>query len=89
MYKNKAEKLLLDIYRAVYKEVGADFNKLLESGETKREGWFNNYYLPMERQVEIVEDILKKSRFSESVKRQVSVSYWLGGSPSSKLPNDE
>jgi len=32
----------------------ADFDKLVQLGVTKKENWFLNYYLPIERQIEII-----------------------------------
>ena len=79
----KEEDLLLKIYRALYTEIGVDVDKLIENGTTKKEGWFNDYFLAHEKQEEILESILKKERFPKYKKQIIKNSIWLGASPSS------
>jgi len=77
----KEEKILLEVYRTVYKELGADLDKLIEDGTTKEDMWFMEFEMSRERQEEILNDILSKSRLSKHQKRTVEINYWLGCSP--------
>lgn len=77
----KEEKVLMEVYRAVYSELGVDIDELIEDGTTKKEGWFMEYEMPNERQEQILNDILSKSRLSKHSKQKVRINYWLGGSP--------
>ena len=81
MNLSKEEKLLFDIYRAVYKEIGVDFDALIESGETRQDGWFSKYFLEETRQKEILENMLKNKKISKLNKQRIRNSYWLGCSP--------
>ena len=77
--------ILLKIYKKVYAETDppADFRKLMDSGETKKEGWFMNYTLSEERQKEILETTLKEFKIPKWKKKAFRVEYWLGCSPKS------
>lgn len=79
----KEEALMLKIYRALYSEIGVDVDKLIEDGTTKKEGWFNDYFLAHEKQEEILENILKTEKFPKYKKQALRNSIWLGASPSS------
>jgi len=79
----KEEALMLKIYRALYTEIGVDIDKLIEDGTTKKEGWFDDYFLAQEKQEEILESILRTSRFPKWKKQAIRNSIWLGASPSS------
>lgn len=81
MNLSKEEKLLFDIYRAVYKEIDVDFDALIESGETSKEGWFSKYFLDEKIQKEIMENMLKNKKISKLNKQRIRNSYWLGCSP--------
>jgi len=80
---SKEEKLLIDIYRAVYWEIGVNIDELIESGETKKEGWFLNYCLSALRQKEILEDMLKGQKLTKLKRQVIRNSYYLGCSPKS------
>ena len=77
----KEEAIMLKIYRALYSEIGVDLDKLIENGTTKKGGWFNDYSLAHEKQEEIIEAILKTSRFPKYKKQAIRASIWLGASP--------
>jgi len=77
----KEEVLMLKIYRALYSEIGVDIDKLIEDGTTRKEGWFNDYFLEHEKQEEIMEAILKTDRSPKWKKQAIRNSIWLGGSP--------
>ena len=77
------------IYRKQYKEAtpSADFDKLIESGETKQQDWFKNYYLDQKRQQEIIDEICATNKIKGHDKRKVSQEVWLGCSPTSIKSN--
>ena len=81
----KEEQLLMDIYRRIYSEIGVDLDELIEQGITKREGWFDNYYMPQTKQDEIIEEMLKGKRLTKLKKNAIRVSLYLGSLPSSVL----
>ena len=72
-----------EMYRKMYKEAepSADFDKLMESGETKKENWFMNYYLPTKRQGEIFDSIIKKYKCNRWEREKISFEVWLGSAP--------
>ena len=78
------ENVVMNIYRQMYKEATppADFDKLLESGETKKEGWFEKYYLPAERQNEIYEYWCNKFKCDKYEREKISFEVFLGAAPS-------
>jgi len=82
----KAQKLLdaiFEIYRRAYKESDppADFDELMKIGETQKEGWFMNYYLPIERLTEIIEEVCKEQKIKGFSMRMIKTEIYLGGSP--------
>lgn len=79
----KEEKVLMEVYRAVYSELGVELDKLIEDGTTKEDMWFMQFEMSRERQEEILNDILGKSGLPKHSKQKVSINYWLGGSPKS------
>lgn len=81
----KEEQLIMDIYRRVYSEIGVDLDELIKQGVTKREGWFDNYYMPQTKQDEIIEEMLKGKRLTKLKKNAIRVSLYLGSLPSSVL----
>lgn len=42
----KEEKVLMEVYRTVYKELGIDLDKLIEDGTTREDMWFMQCQLP-------------------------------------------
>lgn len=84
---SKNDKILLEIYTEVYKEIGVDFINLLNTGETLKEDWYLNYYLDSKKQEEILNNVLKKHKLPKYTKKQLSISYWLGSSPTPVKPN--
>lgn len=79
----KEEQLMMDIYRKIYSEIGVDFDELIKKGVTKREGWFDNYYMPQTKQDEIIEEMLKGKRLTKLKKNAICASLYLGSLPSS------
>ena len=84
---SKNDKILLEIYTEVYKEIGVDFIDLLNTGETLKEGWYLKYYLYSDKQEEILNNVLKKYKLPKYTKKQLSTSYWIGSGPTSVKPN--
>ena len=84
--QSKAEKAIWEIYRRCYRECDppADFDQLMEAGETKHPGWFDKYYLPAERLTEIYNEVSKEYKLSKWEKRSIAMEVYLGGTPSSK-----
>lgn len=79
----KEEQLIMDIYRRIYSEIGVDLDELIKQGVTKREGWFDSYYMPQTKQDEIIEEMLKGKRLTKLKKNAIRVSLYLGSLPSS------
>ena len=77
----KEEQLIMDIYRKIYSEIGIDLDELIKQGVTKRDGWFDNYYMPQTKQDEIIEEMLKGKRLTKLKKNAIRVSLYLGSLP--------
>jgi len=77
--------ICLEIYRKMYQEADppADFDKLIRDGVTKEENWFLNYYLPIERQIEIINEFCEKYRCNRKEREAIEVEVLLGSAPSS------
>ena len=82
---NKLEKILIDCYRKVYSESTppADFDKMMESGETRVDGFFMNYTLSDERQNEIIAEAIKANKLKDWDAKWLTRNYLLGCSPKS------
>ena len=79
------DKICMEIYRKMYKEAtpSVDLDELIKKGVTKKEGWFMDYYLDEERQVEIIDEICKKYKCNKWERNKIENSIWLGASPTS------
>jgi hypothetical protein len=94
MKEKKLEKLVLDIYRELYKNStpSADFDELLKNATIDERGEkiipFMDYYIDKEKFDEIVENKLKTVKLDEWYKRGVRFNVYLGCSPTS-LKKDE
>ena len=77
----KEEQLMMDIYRKIYSEIGVDF----DSVDKTSKNWFLDFFLPQERQDEIIEEMLKGKRLTKLKKNAIRVSLYLGSLPSSVL----
>jgi hypothetical protein len=75
MRNSKLEQKLLEIYKAVYRELGIEFDDILEKD---RDWWFLNYFMPLEKQEEILKKYLKWNRNTAVIR----ANYHLGCSPS-------
>ena len=81
------EKILMDIYRQMYLETDppADIDEILRTGEGQQHNWFMKYHLSMDRQLEIIEEVLTKWKVKPKWKRNAfRTTVILGGSPTSK-----
>ncbi len=74
---NKEQQILLEIYRAVYFDLGVSFDLI----DKTKQGWFLDYCLHGSRQEEIMESVLKSKRLTKLKKQMLRNSYWLGCSP--------
>ena len=84
MGDKKLEKALMECYTRLYKEAtpSADFNQLLTEWQAAGQAKYLDYYLPDNRQTEIIEEIIKEFKIKPKRKaREFSVSVVLGLSP--------
>ena len=70
-------KIMLEIYRAIYKKLGVNFDEF----STKKEMWFLEYHMPNEQQEEIMDSILKTKKIPKWRKDVIKHSLWLGATP--------
>ena len=78
----KEEQLIMDIYRRIYSEIGVDLDELIKQGVTKREGWFDSYYMPLTKQDEIIEEMLSKIKMTKLKRQMLRNTLYLGALPS-------
>lgn len=71
------EKLILDIYRAIYFELEVSFDLVDKSADN----WFLSYHLPQKRQDEIIESMLKNKKLTKLKKQMIKNSLYLGCLP--------
>ena len=85
MSEKKLEDAIFEIYRRAYREADppADFDEIMKSGEGQRERFFMNYYLPIERLTEIINEVCKERNIKTWKKDMVRTNVLLGGSPRS------
>jgi hypothetical protein len=84
--------ICMKVYRELYKSAtpSADFDELIESGESKKPEFYKNYYLPHDKFKQIVEKILKRHKLSPRERREIEFEIYLGASPTSaKEGNNE
>jgi len=76
--------VVIEIYRKMYAEstpVG-DWDKMTESGETNEQDFFDNYVLSEERQIEIIDQIIKSHKWIRKYERpRIKNTVYLGKSP--------
>lgn len=84
------EKLIWGIYTEMYEKATppADFKKLVEKYKNTKVQFFNDYYLSMDEQTEIINRHLKGSKLTPKRKRDVEISVFLGVSPNSVRNNN-
>ena len=74
-------KIMLEIYRAIYKKLNVDLDELIENDITKKEMWFLEYHMPNEQQEEVMDSILKTKKIPKWRKDVIKRSLWLGATP--------
>ena len=81
----KIEDALLEIYKRAYREAEppADFEELVKSGATQKEGWFYDYYLPLERLTQIFDEVCKEYKIRKVNRLRMTLTVYLGGTPNS------
>lgn len=77
----KEEQLIMDIYRKIYSEIGIDLDELIKQGVTKRDGWFDNYYMPQTKQDELIEEMLSKIKMTKLKRQMLRNTLYLGALP--------
>ena len=78
---SREEKIMFEIYRAIYKKLNVDFDELIANGTTKKDMWFMEYYMPNEQQEETMDSILKTKKIPKWRKDVIKRSLWLGVTP--------
>ncbi len=83
--QKKAWKICMEIYKELYKKSNppADFEQLMKTGETKKQDWFMNYYLEINRQTKIIEEHIKKNKVDKYMAKNIRNTISLGCSPNS------
>ena len=78
----------MKMYREMYSKADppADFDRLIETGETRKDNFFRNYYLPQEKYEEIYDRICKEYKLTEREKSRIAFTVHLGASPTSVKP---
>ena len=76
--------VVMEIYERMFKEAtpSADIWQIIKSGEGKKEGFFNKYYLEQDRQNEIIKEVIAKHKIRRGHRQtRIEVSVLLGSSP--------
>ena len=73
----KEEQLMMDIYRRIYSEVGIDF----DSVDNTSKNWFLDFFLPQEKQNEIIEEMLKTQKMTKLKRQMLRNTLYLGYLP--------
>jgi hypothetical protein len=81
----KIENAIMDVYREMYAVASppADLDEIIKSGEGKEDRFFDKYYLDIDTQISIIDDVCKKAKLNGYNKRIVHMSVSLGSAPSS------
>jgi hypothetical protein len=76
---NKNDKIILDILRQMYLEATPSLNldEAMESGLTKQDDWYLNYFLDNSRQKEIIEEQLKGKRLTKLKKIAINFNVFM------------
>lgn len=82
------DNIVIPIYVKMFDESEPQLNfynlcEGIKHGHKVSNDWFMEYYLSTERQQEIVDEICKEKKLTKRDKHKVSVSVFLGCSPSS------
>jgi len=76
---NKNSKIVLDILRQMYLEATPSLNldEAMDSGLTKQDDWYLNYFLADSRQKEIIEEQLKGKRLTKLAKSSINLNVFM------------
>ena len=85
MNEIKMMEIVMEIYRKMYREAQpkADFDELVKTKESLKRDFFMRYYLPMERQEEIMNEVLSRVSMVKHMKERIKGEIYLGCSPNS------
>lgn len=72
--------ILLEVYRAIYKEIGYDFDSM----EKDNNDWFMNHEMSDEDMERITNTVMNNYRLKPYQRQCIMNSMWLGCSPKSK-----
>lgn len=83
MNDKKLSDIVIEVYRELYKnsEPKADFDEMMRAGETKKEEFFMDYYLDVDKQQEIMDEVMGRYKLDKYMKRRISENVNLGCSP--------
>ena len=78
-------KICMNIYVEMYAKATpkADFKKLIESGETRKQNFFKKYYLDEQKMEDIVNKHIKRNHLCKREESRVRFNVYLGSSPTS------
>jgi hypothetical protein len=79
--------IIMEIYRRMYRETDPplDFDEHVRSGKAQENDWFRNHYLSDERQLEIIEEVLKENKITQKyLKQSFRFTVLLGVAPTPK-----
>ena len=82
---NKMDEIIFECYRKMFKEAepSVDFDKLYKKGITKKENFFMDYFLSIDRIGEICLEIAKENKLKKHITQQLLNTCMLGCSPTS------
>jgi hypothetical protein len=85
MREDKLREAIFEIFRRAYRESDppGDIDEMMRTGEAKRDRFYMNYYLPIERLTEIYDQVCKERKINKWDKKRMRMEVYLGGSPSS------
>jgi len=75
----QTDKIILDILRQMYLEATPSLNldEAMESGLTKEDSWYSNYFLDDSRQKEIIEEQLKGKKLTKLKKTSINFNIFM------------
>ena len=75
----------MNILRQMYKEAkpSADIDKLMKQGVTTKINWYMDYYLPIDRQRDILEMHCKRNKLEAFERKALQTEIFLGAAPNS------
>ncbi len=79
------DNICMEIYTWMYDEVEpiTNLKDLIASGEVKKHNWYSCYYLPIDRQLYIINYVCNKYRCNKNDREKIMTHIMLGASPNS------